>query len=397
MKELAAYCLSCPNPRCETKCPTGNHIRDFIALVKQGKEEEAAETLHSTNPFPELTSLLCDHARQCQGACIRGIKGDPVSIPDIEFALSKYPWTYQKKESNGKRIACIGAGPACLSLAVNLAKEGYSVDIFEKEASLGGAVLTGIPGWRFGKESLAEIQKKMEAFGVKFHFGHEVSKEEMEGLAKEYNRVVAGIGAEVENKAGQQLSEDVVGGLNLLRDLNIERQEAKYAAHQRAYVWGGGNVAMDCAGSLKRILGDVNILYRRSEKEIPASRKEIEETKEAGVAFHTLTNLKELRYDEAGRLKGGILVKMELGEPDASGRASFHEIPGSEFEENFDLFVLAIGEKPDAEFLAGHQGEYEYHDNIYVVGDARYGARNIASAIADGRNLAQKIIEKDQN
>ncbi|MBQ9457015.1 MAG: FAD-dependent oxidoreductase [Bacilli bacterium] len=391
--DLSQSCLSCPNPRCEGKCPTGNHIRDFIALVKQGKEEEASRVLYSTNPFPELTSQLCDHKRQCQGACVRGIKGNPVAIPQIEFGLSSHPWPYQRKAANGKTVACIGAGPASLSAAVFLSQEGYAVEIFEREASLGGAILTGIPNWRFPKETLTNIQNKMEGLGIVFHFNRFIPKTEIPTFQQKYDYVILGIGAEVENKAGQTLSQDVVGGLSLLRELNIEQREDAYRSYRRAYVWGGGNVAMDCARSLKRIMGDVAILYRRSEKEMPASEIEVEEAKSEGIAMATLTNLKELRYDENGRLKGGLLVKMELGEPDASGRASFHEIPDSEYEESFDLFVLAIGEKPDAEYLAGHTGEYPYLDRVYVVGDARYGARNIASAIADGRNLAKKIIE----
>ena len=396
-KEKVAYCLSCPVPRCEGACPTGNRISTFIALCKQGNEEEAAKVLYSTNPFPEITSLVCDHQRQCQGACIRGIRSNPVSIPDIEYHLSSYPWPYERKESNGVRVACIGAGIANLSLAVFLLKEGFSVDIYEKEKSLGGAILTGIPGFRFSKDCLSSIYKKMVNLGANFHFGQEIKKEEIASLKEKYDEVVVGVGAEKENLAGQTLSLDVVSGLDLLRDLNV-KQETRYQNYKKAYVWGGGNVALDCARSLKRIIEDTNILYRRSEKEMPGNGKEIEEAKEEGVKFSLLTNLKQLHYDENGKLIGATFVKMGLGEKDASGRASFYEIEGSEFEESFDLFVLAIGEKPDAAFIGSHPEDgYELGENLYVVGDARYGARNVASAITDGRRLAGILINKHRN
>lgn len=389
IQEKVAYCLSCPKPRCENACPTKNHICSFIVLCKQGKEAEAASLLYQTNPFPEITSLVCDYARQCQGACIRGIKGSPVSIPEIEYHLSSHPWPYTKKESNGKKIACVGAGIANLSLAVFLLQEGFDVEIFEKEGSLGGAILTGIPNFRLDKTCLSKIYEKMIGLGAVFHFGKEIRKEELPALKNDFDEVVLGIGAEKENLAGQKLSDDVVSGLELLRDLNVEGATPKYEAHKKAYVWGGGNVALDCARSLKRILPDTFILYRRSEKEMPGNGKEIAEAKEEGVKLTLRTNLKELHYDKNGKLCGGTFVKMGLGEPDESGRASFYEIEGSAYEEEFDLFVLAIGEKPDSAYLE--------NNDCLIVGDAHYGAKNVASAITDGRDVAYQIIEKYKN
>ena len=395
--DKASYCLSCPKPRCEGNCPTGNKISKWIALVKLGKEKEAAELLYQTNPFPEITSLVCDHARQCQGACIRGIKGEPVSIPDIEYHLSSYSWPYKRKAPRGKKVALVGAGIANLSLAVFLLQEGVEVDIYEKEKELGGAILTGIPSFRFDKSPLASIKDKLTGLGARFFFNEEVNPERLNRLSKEYDNVVLGIGAEKENLAGQDLSESVVSGLKLLHDLNVDKAESHYAKYRKAYVWGGGNVALDCARSLVRIVKDVSILYRRSQVEMPGNAKEIEEAKEEGVTLTLLTNLKELRYDESGKLLGGTFVRMELGEKDESGRASFHEIPNSEFDEDFDLFVLAIGEKSEISKYGESDGSYLLKDNIYVVGDGRYGAKNVASAIADGRNLAEEILKNYEN
>lgn len=397
INEKVAYCLSCPKPRCETACPTGNHICSWIALCKQGKEEEAAKLLYATNPFPEITSRVCDHFRQCQGACIRGIKGEPVSIPDIEYHLSSYPWPYQKKSPNGKKIALIGAGIGNLTAAVFLLQEGFEVDIYEKESALGGAILTGIPSFRFSKECLTSIKKKMDDLGANFIFGKEIHPEDIPALQKDYDEVVFGIGANKENLGGATLSKDVVSGLDLLRDLNLGLKQIEYKNYQKAYVWGGGNVAIDCARSLVRLLPDVNILYRRSQKEMPANKKEIEEALEEGVKLNVLTNLKQLRYDKDGKLIGATFVKMGLGEPDASGRASFYEIEGSEFEEQFDLFVLAIGEKSSIGNYAESDGTPLLKNGCYVLGDARYGAKNVASAICDGRKLAEEILKKYEN
>ena len=397
INEKVAYCLSCPKPRCETACPTGNHICAWIALCKQGKEEEAAKLLYATNPFPEITSRVCDHARQCQGACIRGIKGEPVSIPDIEYHLSSYPWPYQKKALNGKKVALIGAGIGNLSAAVYLLQQGFQVDIYEKEKGLGGAILTGIPAFRFGKDCLASIQMKMDGLGARFFFDKEIRPEDTPSLQKEYDEVVFGIGANKENLGGVSLSSDVISGLDLLRDLNLGLKQIDFSQYQKAYVWGGGNVAIDCARSLTRLLPDVNILYRRGQKEMPANKKEIEEALEEGVKLNVLTNLKQLHYDEKGRLTGATFVKMGLGEPDASGRASFYEIQGSEFEETFDLFVLAIGEKSSIGTYAESDGTSLLSNGCYVLGDARYGAKNVASAIYDGRKIADEITKKHEN
>ncbi|MCF0113233.1 MAG: NAD(P)-binding protein, partial [Bacilli bacterium] len=168
----AAYCLSCPSPRCETLCPTGNHIRDFIKAVKDGDVEEAARILYATNPFPEFTSALCDHARQCRKGCVRGIKGEAVDVPAIESYIAlRYGRPYRTPEvKNGKRVACIGTGPANLSAAFFLLEKGYVVDFYEQEDGIGGAILTGIPGFRFDKKALEKVYQDLLDLGANFRF-----------------------------------------------------------------------------------------------------------------------------------------------------------------------------------------------------------------------------------
>ena len=381
-------CLGCPLPRCQKGCPLGNGIRDIISFVKQGKETEAATLLHQSNPFPELTSLLCDHQRQCRGNCIRHIKGSGVDFPSLEYAISQsYPYPLGRKPLNGKKIACIGAGIANLTVALILAKGGYEVEVYEKEGFIGGAILTGIPSFRFDKSVLVEIKKRLDSLGVIFHLNTDVDEASFEKIKRTHDHTFLGVGAEKENTAGMTLSGDIIGGLKFLYSLNVENKEQDYIRYKKACVWGGGNVAIDCARSLKRIIDDVSIIYRRGEKEMPASIDEVEEAKKEGIGFNLLCNVKNANIQD-GRLKSLTLVNMELGAPDESGRASFKEIENSEFESPCDLLILAIGEKPDL-------SKFGNVDGVTLVGDCAYGAANVARAIRSGLDEARAFIEKN--
>ncbi len=399
IRELTDYCLSCPRPRCETGCPTGNHIRDFIKYLKEDDLAGAAHTLYDVNPFPELTSRLCDCERQCQGHCVRGIKGEPVSIQEIERYISdQVKRDLQAGDDCGKKAALLGAGPACLAAAIDLRKAGFTVDIYEKLDSCGGAILSGIPAYRFDKAYLVQIEKELKEIGVNFHFRTEVGKDiSTEELLNTYDCVLAGIGAQVENTYGLHASQGCEAGLDLLYNLNILGMHEDYKKkYKGAVVWGGGNVAMDCARSLIRILDEVTVIYRRSRAEMPANRDEIEDAINEGVRFAFLENIKELITDEQGRVTGARCVKMELGEPDESGRRSTHEIPGSEYEISCELVVPAIGQKvslaclgADVHLTEGHQTDIP---KVYVCGDARLGPKTVAAAIRDGREAASEII-----
>ena len=392
-KEIAAkasYCLSCPLPRCETACPTKNHIRDFIAAVKKDDLKEAASILYQTNPFPEFTSLLCDHTRQCQGHCVRSLRGEPVSIPHIEKAIAyAYPRPFIKGEPNGKKAAFVGAGIANLSCAFFLLEKGWEVDIYEKEDSLGGAIRTGIPGFRFDKAPLKKIEDDLIRLGATFHYGNEIK--DLKALSG-YDVIVLGLGASKENFAGISPENGCMGALDFLKAFNDN--ELKLAPG-KALVWGGGNVAMDAARAAKRVFGDASIIYRRGRKEMPANAAEIKEAEEEGITLRLLENVVSPIVED-GRLVGVNAVNMELGEPDASGRASFHVIEGSEHVVPCDYLILAIGEKPDYSIFDGLTIGESWQTNIpnvYVCGDFRYGAANIAKAITDGRELALALSQ----
>ena len=389
MYQKTITCLSCPRPLCETGCPCGNAIKDIILLVKQGKEEDAANLLYQTNPFPEWTSLLCDHDRNCRGHCVLGKRGNPFDFPSLEAYLSaSFHRPLNCKETNGKSVMVIGAGPAGLSAAYFLAKEGFHVEVYEKEDGIGGVLYTGIPPFRYEKQPLKNIQNDLEKMGIVFHLNQMIDKTNLSEFCKDFSFIVLACGAEKENTLGYEVYDGVVGGLHLLYDLSKKQDPSKYAHVKRAFVWGGGNVAMDCARSLKRLGLDVSLVYRRGEAEMPAAKDEIEACRNEGVSFNLLTNIKEPIIKD-NRLVGAKMIRMEIGEKDESGRASFHEIPGSEFEETFDLLVPALGEKIVLPF------EVEGLENVYLAGDCRYGAYNIAAAIKDGREVAKTINEKE--
>ena len=396
IKELANYCLSCPKPRCETGCPTGNHIRDFIKALKEDNLSLAAETLYAVNPFPELTSRLCDCARQCQGHCVRGIKGEPVSIQLIERYISDHSIRETVAgESNGRHIAIIGAGPAGLAAARDLLMKGYAVDVYDKNDQAGGAIYSGIPSYRFDKSYVTKIKEELEEAGVVFHFNCEIGKDiAFAELLKQYDRILLGIGAQMERKYGLE-GEGCEAGLSLLYNLNVAHKEEEYKQkYTGAVVWGGGNVAMDCARSLKRILDTVTVIYRRSEKEMPANRDEIEDAKKEGVKFAFLENIKELKLDENGKVIGAHCIRMHLGEPDASGRARPIETEGSDYEIPCELVVPAIGQSVDFgpfDNLEKTEGHKTTVDRVYVAGDAYLSPKTVADAIRDGREAAKEI------
>lgn len=389
---IASRCLRCPNPRCKASCPCGNDIPEVLVLLKQSKIEEAAAKLAETNPFPELTSLLCDHARQCRGHCVLGIRGEPVDFPAVELSLAPYVHELAKAgEPNGKHVVIIGAGPSALSAAYFLIQAGFAVKIIEKEASLGGAIRTGIPAFRFDKAALDAIQNRLETIGVAFEFGHEVSREEIEALRKENDFVLLAVGAEKANALNAPNNPAIRQALPLLAEYNKNPDAFAYGKGKHLVVMGGGNVAMDISRTLVRSGAKVTLIYRRDEASMPAQRVEIEEAKEDGVEFSPLTNVADYLLD-GEKFLGLRLVKMSLGEKDESGRPSFHVIEGSEFDFPCDGFVMAIGEKSG---LSAYYGEEELglQQHLLAIGDCKYGAKNIASAIADGRETAHQIIE----
>lgn len=398
ISELANYCLSCPVPRCQTGCPTGNHIRDFIKAMKTNDLDLAAKTLYEQNPYPELTSRLCDCARQCQGHCVRGIKGEPVQIQQIERFISdnsQRPWTIAEK--TGKSAGIVGSGPAALAAARDLIQVGWTVDIYEKQDQAGGAIYTGIPAYRFDHSYVTNIVQELCNHGVVFHYHTTVGKDiTLPELQEKHDAVLLAIGAEVENTYGLS-GIGCEAGLSLLYHLNVEHKQEEYAKkYHGAVVWGGGNVAMDCARSLRRILPEVTVIYRRSRKEMPANAEEIDEAIQEGVTFGFLENIKELRLDEDGKVVGAHCIKMHLGEPDESGRRRPIETEGSDYEIKCELVVPAIGQKVDLTAVEPSLVKGETHRSnlkkVYVCGDAYLGPKTVAAAIHDGREAAKEIL-----
>lgn len=397
VNEKAQQCLGCKIPQCENGCPVKNHIRDFIAKVKEGHPEEASAILYAVNPYPEFTSLLCDHQRQCQGHCVKRRLGEPVAIPLIENYLSTFPKPFKKGKPNGRKVALIGGGIANMAAATVLLNDGYEVEIYERENALGGAIFTGIPSYRFDKSILSKAQDDLIELGATLHLGVEVGDElHLDEIMGRNDRIIVSVGAEVPNSAGIEIRPGIENGLTLLHNLNVKKDGPLYSKkYKKAVVWGGGNVAMDCARSLIRLMPKVDVVYRRGREQAPANGKEIDEALKEGVAFDFLTNVKEAKYDSTGSLKSLICIKMELGEKDESGRASFHEIPGSDFEMECDFLAIAIGDKP-VKALDGHSiqpidGHRTENPKIYVSGDAFLGASTVSACIGDGVKAAREI------
>ena len=271
-----------------------------------------------------------------------------------------------------RKIAIIGAGPAGYTLAQELVKaeNEYQIDIFDKEAEIGGAIYTGIPEYRMPKTF----------------------------LEKAYDYVVVAIGAQIENTFGFETGNGVVAGLTLLYDLNINHKQADFKKYKKAIVWGGGNVAMDCARSLVRIIDDVTIVYRRSLQEMPASPAEIKACEKEGVKIAFLNNIKDILKDENGNVCGVQVAKMELGEMDESGRASCHEVKDSLFTMECDLVAMAIGQKVDFTPLNDDLKTTDTHastlKNVYIIGDAFTGPKTIGSAVMEGKKIAKEIEAK---
>ena len=395
-REAISSCLGCKMARCEEACPIHNPIPQIIALLKEGKEEEAADLLHSSNPFPELTSSLCDFDRQCRGRCIRGIRATSVDVPSIEKYLSRYPRPYRMARIRKPKVALVGAGIANLTIAYLLIQKGYSVDVFESLDQIGGAIYSGIPRFRFPLGPMKAIQEELQSVGVRFFFHKTIDQDSLNILRKDYSFVVLGVGAQKENMAGLTPSLGIYGGLAFLREINLSKGKTK--EFHNPVIWGGGNVAMDCARTALKEYGKATVIYRRGKEEMPASQQEIEEAILEGVEIRFLENIVQTKT-ENGKLEGVFLTKMEYGPLDSSARRSVIEVPNSTSFFPCDLLIAALGEKPDLSSfgLTSSNPDDLRKERIYLVGDARYGAKTIASAIADGKEIARQIEEDETN
>ena len=361
--EEASRCINCKNAKCIQGCPVSINIPAFVNAVKEGKITEAADIIAESSALPAICGRVCPQETQCEGKCIRGIKGDPISIGKLERFVADYSrehgYVPKKPETtNGKKVAIIGSGPAGLTCAGDLAKLGYEVTIFEALHEPGGVLTYGIPEFRLPKDEV--VQKEIDnvrKLGVKIECNVVIGKSvtidqlmEEEGFEAVFIGSGAGLpkfmGIPGENAVGVFSANEFLTRNNLMKAFRDDYDTPIFRGTKVAVV-GGGNVAMDAARTALRLGATTYIVYRRSEAELPARVEEVHHAKEEGIIFHLLTNPTEILEDEKGWVKGMKCVRMELGEPDASGRRRPVVIPDSEFTLDVDTVIMALGTSPN--------------------------------------------------
>ena len=426
--EEATRCINCKNAQCIKGCPVSINIPGFIEKVKEGKIEEAYQIISESSALPAVCGRVCPQESQCEGKCIRGIKGEALSIGKLERFVADYarengikPQGVEKK--NGKRVAVIGSGPSGLTCAGDLAKLGYEVTIFEALHEPGGVLVYGIPEFRLPKSAVvAKEIENVKALGVKIETNVVVGKSvtidellEEEGFDAVYIGSGAGLpkfmGIPGEQANGVFSANEYLTRSNLMKAFN-EASNTPIMRGKRVAVVGGGNVAMDAARTALRLGAEVHVVYRRSEEELPARVEEVHHAKEEGIIFNLLTNPTEILEDEKGWVRGIRCIKMELGEPDASGRRRPVEIPGSEFDMEVDTVIMSLGTSPNPLISSTTKGlevnkrkcivaDEEFgkttKEGVYAGGDAVTGAATVILAMGAGRAGARGIHEYLQN
>ena len=422
--EEAARCLTCKNAKCVKGCPVNIDIPGFIKEVKEGNFEEAFKVIGQSSALPAVCGRVCPQETQCEGLCIRGIKGEPVSIGKLERFVAD--WAKENgikpeppKEKNGHKVAVIGAGPAGLTCAGDLAKMGYDVTIFEALHQPGGGLVYGIPEFRLPKDKVVKMEvENVKALGVKIETNVIIGKSTTidELMEKEgFEAVFIGSGAGLPMFMGipGEISNGVFSANEYLTRSNLMKafrddHDTPIKMGKKVAVVGGGNVAMDAARTALRLGAEVHIVYRRSEAELPARAEEVHHAKEEGIIFDLLCNPTEILADENGWVKGMKCVRMELGEPDASGRRRPVEIPDSEFEIELDTVIMSLGTSPNPLIssttigldtnkrkciIADEENGKTTKDGVYAGGDAVTGAATVILAMGAGKSAAQGIDE----
>ena len=426
--EEATRCINCKNAQCIKGCPVSINIPGFIEKVKEGKIEEAYQIISESSALPAVCGRVCPQESQCEGKCIRGIKGEALSIGKLERFVADYarengirPQGAEKK--NGKKVAVIGSGPSGLTCAGDLAKLGYEVTIFEALHEPGGVLVYGIPEFRLPKSAVvAKEIENVKALGVKIETNVVVGKSvtidellEEEGFDAVYIGSGAGLpkfmGIPGEQANGVFSANEFLTRSNLMKAFD-ENSNTPIMRGKKVAVVGGGNVAMDAARTALRLGAEVHVVYRRSEEELPARVEEVHHAKEEGIIFNLLTNPTEILEDEKGWVKGIRCIKMELGEPDASGRRRPVEIPGSEFDMEVDTVIMSLGTSPNPLISSTTKGlevnkrkcivaDEEFgkttKEGVYAGGDAVTGAATVILAMGAGRAGARGIHEYLQN
>lgn len=418
----AERCLNCKNAKCIQGCPVSINIPAFITEVKSGNIKSAFDIINESSSLPAICGRVCPQESQCEKNCIRGIKGDSVAIGKLErfvadWARENNISPVKPEKTNGKKVAVIGAGPAGLTCAGDLAKLGYEVTIFEALHEPGGVLVYGIPEFRLPKEKVvnAEIEN-VKKLGVKIETNVIIGKTvTIDQLEKEgYLAVFIGSGAGLpnfmgipgENANGVFSANEYLTRSNLMKAFRQDYDTPIFKSKKLAVV-GGGNVAMDAARTAKRLGAEVYVIYRRSEKELPARLEEVHHAKEEGIIFEMLTNPTEILVDEKGWVRGIKCIKMELGEPDASGRRRPIEVLNSEFEIEVDSVVMALGTSPNPlisstteglelnkhKCLIVEEGGQTTRQGVFAGGDAVTGAATVILAMEAGKIGAKGIHE----
>ncbi len=422
--EEASRCINCKNAKCIEGCPVSINIPAFIHEVKEGNFEEAYKIIGKSSALPAVCGRVCPQESQCEGKCIRGIKGEPISIGKLErfvadYALENDIKPEKAETTNGHKVAVIGSGPAGLTCAGDLAKLGYDVTVFEALHELGGVLVYGIPEFRLPKKKVvAKEIDKVKELGVKFETNVVIGKSttidqlmEDEGFEAVFIGSGAGLpkfmGIPGENANGVFSANEYLTRNNLMKAFDPS-YDTPIAAGTKVAVVGGGNVAMDAARTALRLGADVHIVYRRSEEELPARVEEVHHAKEEGIIFDLLTNPTEILVDDNGYVKGMKCVKMALGEPDASGRRRPVVVEGSEFEMELDTVIMSLGTSPNPLISSTTEGLevnkwkciVAEEDNgkttkegVYAGGDAVTGAATVILAMGAGKAGAQGIHE----
>ena len=414
-QEEATRCINCKNAQCIKGCPVSINIPGFVHEVKEGNIEEAYKIISQSSALPAVCGRVCPQESQCEGKCIRGFKGEPISIGKLERFVADYAREHNIKpqpatEKKGKKVAVIGSGPSGLTCAGDLAKLGYDVTIFEALHQAGGVLVYGIPEFRLPKQTVVASEiENVKSLGVKIETNVVIGKSmTVDQLLDEegFDAVFIGSGAGLprfmgipgENANGVFSANEYLTRSNLMKAFDDSYDT----------VVGGGNVAMDAARTALRLGAEVHVVYRRSEAELPARAEEVHHAKEEGIIFDLLTNPTEILADENGWVKGIKCVKMELGEPDASGRRKPVEVEGSEFVMDLDAVIMSLGTSPNPLIssttkgleinkrkciVAEEENGQTSKEGVYAGGDAVTGAATVILAMGAGKAAAKGIDE----